>query len=212
MTLWASESWGCSQLVAALFHSLECWFKDQDSSISWLFHPLGPCHQEQGQGLFTASRFQPVERGTMWKRRTSLPGPSPEEAGAHHIYSCIIAENLVSWLHQSARGTEKEPNYVSRKKGWVNVGGLLLSLPQPAPLAAKFLCGSFSRSSFLQARHMEYTHPFPRETTQRTIQLLYSAQIPWFLGDVQSSHSGPDEARWIRKLKLLFGKEKNEKQ
>ena len=40
-------------------------------------------------------------------RHTSLKGWSTEEAGAYHSYSHIIAEILVTWLHQSARETGK---------------------------------------------------------------------------------------------------------
>lgn len=97
----------------------------------------------------------------------------------------------------------------------MDIVGLLWLLPEPTTLAARFLCVSFSHSSFLQARHTEPTRPFPRETAQRIIQFLYSAQIPRVLGDILSLHPLHPmkwiRMRWIRKLKLLFTKEKNEK-
>ena len=140
------------------------------------------------QGLFTMSGSQPAARGTVRKRHNSTTGPHPEKAGTYHIYSCIVAENLVSRLHQSARETGSNLMCEGLQAGcWV---------PQPAPL-----CIPFSHASFLQARHTEHAHPSLRETTQETIQLPYLAPTPRLLGAVLSFHSGPDVAQADQKIK-----------
>lgn len=75
----------------------------------------------------------------------------------------------------------------------MSIGGLLLFSPT-ACNSGCLVSVHILLTLILSARHRAHTRVPPGETTQSSILMLYPAEIPSFLGDVQFFHSGSEVA------------------
>lgn len=138
-----------------------------------------------------------------------MPLLRPEEADTYHIYSYIVDEHLVTWLHQSARESAKCNLIMCSgirvdEYWWLLV--VSLTACNSGGLKFQFLCVSFSHSSFLQARHRTHSPlSLPRRDSSK-VTSSYCIQLKSYNSWVMFSSFTQVQMwlRWIRVDQIII--------